>query len=189
MQNQLLMRNSLTAILIATSLAFFVSCKNEGGLKVPAKDATPPIGKWIVTDSGDGSNPVTKEFTESYNEWDISPHQKVNVVFSVEDADGGVHKVALSGGGLTACPLSLQDDILELEVNPDTLVMNPDDKKNVKPSGTRSVFLNIACQRKEGEVFPQIARGPGGYIELNGYGENFHKGEVASKLIIKTTPQ
>jgi hypothetical protein len=164
------------------------ACK-DSNLKLAASDATPPIGKWVVTDSGDGANIVTKEFSESYNEWDVSPHQKVNIVFNVEDIDGGVKKVAIWGGGLTACPLSLQDDIEEISISADTLVLTPGKNKEVQPVGSRSVFLDMACRRKAGEVFPQVARGPGGTIELTGYGENHHGGKVSSKLVIKTSVQ
>jgi|GEM_PF-5253993 len=181
------MRTIVIAVYSFILLAALYSCK-EQNLKVPKSDTTPPTGKWIVTDSGDGKNIVTKEFTAANNEWDISPHHKIAVSFQVEDVDGGVQKVAMTGGGLTACSMSLQDDIADIRLPVDTLVQKPNGSNEVLPTGKRSAYLDLTCRKKEGTNFPQVARGPGGTIELTGYGENFHGGVVNSRLTIKTNP-
>jgi hypothetical protein len=181
------MRSIVIAAFATLILCVFYSCKDDN-LKVPKSDATPPIGKWIVTDSGDGKNIVTREFTQANNEWDISPHHKIHVVFSVEDTDGGVQKVALSGGGLTACSMSMQDDIASVSIPPDTTILKPASGNVVLPKAVKEASINLMCKKKEGTNFPQVARGPGGTIEIFGYGENYHQGKVTSKLTIKTTP-
>jgi hypothetical protein len=169
------------------SLTLF-SCKDDKKLKLPKSDKTSPAAKWIITDSSNSNGVVTREFSGENNEWDISPHTKFTVKFTVEDLDGGVQKVIISGGGLTACTLSMQDDIAEISLPGDTLTLKPGKNNEVQPSATKTATLDLACKRKDGEVFPQVARGPGGTVELQGYGENYHAGRVSSRLIIRTKP-
>jgi len=177
---------TITFISIAAFILF--SCKENDVLKLQDSDSTAPKGKWLVTDSSGTNGVVTREFTEENNEFDISPHTKISVTYTVEDSDGGVQKVAMTGGGLTACTLSLQDDIAEISLPTDTTILAPGKNKEVQATASRNASLDLACRKKDGEVFPQVARGPGGTIELHGYGENFHSGTVRSRLVIKTTP-
>lgn len=179
----------MRAILILLSLTLVMfSCKNDKKLTVPKSDATSPTFKWLITDSSSASGVISREFTGENNEWDITPHNKISIQFTVEDADGGVKKVAISASGLTACSMSMQDDIAEVSLPSDTLILQPGKNNEVQATAVKSAVLDLACRKKEGEVFPQVARGPGGTIELQGYGENFHNGKVRSRLIIKTNP-